>query len=290
MKYFVPAKTFLAGEYSVLIGGAALGLATKPCFEISYLRHDGSFSFHPESPAGLYLQKNPKKTEDGLSIQLHDPFIANGIKGGFGKSTAEYFAAIIPDLILKPKSPAQIHLDYLSLFEKQEIKPSGVDLMIQYTGGVSYIDQSEKIYRALPWKWTDFDFFIISTGLKIATHEHLAKLNLQDLKDLPAVSNQVIDAYLHKDSISFLSAMSAWVQALRKRGLTHPEVQSLKEELEKIPGVLLAKPCGALGADVVLVFYDTHQKTQVKTALKVKNIKIQADQDDLTDGLSHELG
>jgi mevalonate kinase len=31
----IPGKTFLVGEYSVLVGGEALGLATAPCFKLS---------------------------------------------------------------------------------------------------------------------------------------------------------------------------------------------------------------------------------------------------------------
>ena len=36
MKYLIPGKTFLLGEYSALVGGSVLGLATAPGFSVSY--------------------------------------------------------------------------------------------------------------------------------------------------------------------------------------------------------------------------------------------------------------
>ena len=72
MKFFVPGKTFLVGEYAVLLGGASLGLATKPYFEFDYLqdvadadldlkRLKTEKSFHPDSPAGMLVKKHNLK-------------------------------------------------------------------------------------------------------------------------------------------------------------------------------------------------------------------------------------
>lgn len=286
MKYFVPSKTFLTGEYSVLVGGSALGLATSPQFEISYLNHPTTFQFHEDSPAGLYL-KNKKKS---VNVHLHDPYAVRGVQGGFGKSTAEYFSVLIPDLIGKKKTAEQIREDYVSMFTKEKVRPSGVDLVIQYLGEVAYVNPSEHEYRSLSWKFEDLNFLTISTGLKIKTHEHLEKLNLGDLNDLPQYSNQVIDAYLNKTSSDFVTAMKSWVQILQKRGLTAPASREMKEALEKIQGVQLAKPCGALGADVILVFCEQSRFSKVQAEVRKQKFKIQASRDDLTEGLMKYVG
>ncbi len=281
MKYFIPGKTYLTGEYSVLVGGGAIGLATNPSFEISYLKHDGGFEFHPESAAGLYLKNHPQK----LNVQLHDPFLARGTYGGFGKSGAEYFAVILPDLIKEKKKPAQILAEYLQLYKNEKVKPSGIDLMFQYLGEVSYVSPRENIFRDVYWKFNEIDFLLVSTGLKVKTHEHLQKLNLQDLAELPLISNQVIDGFLHKNSQAFLNSMKGWIKALRNRNLTHPDAIFIKDELEKIPNVIMAKPCGALGADVILVLFETVHRADVVAQLKNKKYIIQSVKTDLTRGL-----
>ena len=66
MKFFIPGKTFLVGEYAVLLGGAALGLATKPYFELTETEADeAADEFHPDSPAGRYLKPENKKSLAG---------------------------------------------------------------------------------------------------------------------------------------------------------------------------------------------------------------------------------
>lgn len=286
MKYFVPSKTFLTGEYSVLLGGAALGLATSPCFEISYLSQKALEAFHPESPAGRYL----KEKKESLGVHFHDPYMARGVQGGFGRSTAEYFAAAIPDLVANHKGPLQIKEEYLSFFEHEKVKPSGMDLLIQYLGGVAYLNPLENEFKSMNWKFPELDFFLISTGLKIKTHEHLENLDLTRLSDLPQYSNQVIDAYLNKTSDKFLQAMQDWSRHLMERKLTHLSALEFKQGLEKMDKVKLVKPCGALGADVMIVFFDHQDKEQVQSALRKEKMKIQAGREDITEGLVKYVG
>jgi len=286
MKYFVPSKTFLTGEYSVLVGGAALGLATSPNFEISYLQQSAPDIFHVDSPAGRYLKKNKKS----LAIHFHDPYLSRGVQGGFGRSTSEYFAAAIPDLLKNKKTPVEIKEEYLSFFEKENVKPSGMDLLIQYLGGVAYVNPVDNKYKSLAWKFSELNFFLISTGLKIKTHEHLAGLDLKRIEDLPQYSNQVIDSYLNKTSDKFLQSLKAWTEHLKQRQLTHLSALDFKQTLEKIENVKLVKPCGALGADVMIVFFDHDKKEQVYEDLRQRKMKIQASREDLTEGLVKYVG
>lgn len=286
MKYFVPSKTFLTGEYSVLLGGAALGLATSPCFEISYFSHSTNEAFHPQSPAGRYLTQRQKK----MGVQFYDPYSVQGVQGGFGKSTAEFFAVALSDIIEKKMSLIEIRQQYLDLFKNEKVKPSGADLMMQYLGKVAYVDSQHQQYTSADWRHKDLDFFVVSTGLKIKTHEHLESLDLSRLSELPGYSNQVIDAYLHKTSEDFLSALRRWSEFLNEKKLTHLSAVEIKEQLEKIDGVKLAKPSGALGADVILVFLASQDKQKVLNALRQKKIKVQASREDLTEGLVSYVG
>ncbi len=286
MKYFVPSKTFLTGEYSVLIGGAALGLATSPSFEISYLQHSAVQAFHPDSPAGRYL----KEKKQSLGVHFHDPYMSRGVKGGFGRSTAEYFAAAIPDLINNKKGPVQIKEEYLSFFENEKVKPSGMDLLIQYLGGVAYLNPVDNEYKSVGWKFPELNFCLISTGLKIKTHEHLESLSLSRLSDLPHFSNQVIDSFLNKSSDKFLQSLKEWSNQLSDRKLTHLSALEFKQNLEKIKKIKLVKPCGALGADVMIVFFDHQDRESVLSALRTEKLKIQASRENLTEGLVKYVG
>jgi mevalonate kinase len=286
MKYFVPSKTFLTGEYSVLIGGAALGLATEPSFEMSFLQTPTDFQFHEKSPAGRYLIENRKSAK----VHLSDPYISKGIKGGFGKSTAEYFAAILPDLIVQKKTIQQIRNEYLALFKDHKIKPSGIDLVFQYLGNVVLADLKAENFYSTSWKLKDLDFFVVSTGLKMPTHEHLENLNLVELSDLPVKSDQAIDAFLNKTSDEFIFAMTEWVAALRQLNLTHPRAIEFQDKLKKVNHVRLVKPCGALGIDVMLVFFNIENRESVESEFRKNKINIQAGRDQLTEGLQFYVG
>lgn len=286
MKYFVPSKTFLTGEYSVLVGGSALGLATGPCFEISYLQQEGSESFHPDSPAGRYLKDKRKS----LGVQFYDPYMSRGVQGGFGRSTAEYFAAAIPDLLTNKKGPIRLKEEYLSFFEKEKVKPSGMDLLIQYLGKVSYLNAVDNEFKSIDWNFPDLNFFLVSTGLKIKTHEHLEMLDLARIKDLPHYSNQVIDSYLNKSTDKFIQSLEDWTKELKNRNLTHLNALDFKKSLEKIKKVISVKPCGALGADVMIVFCSQVDREEVRLELRKEKFKIQASREDLVEGLVKYVG
>lgn len=285
MKYFVPSKTFLAGEYSVLVGGAALGLATAPCFEFSHLQQEAPDAFHVNSPAGRYLRIK----ERSVGVHFYDPYLPRGVFGGFGRSTAEYFAVAFPEILesqsKENQSPEKIRQDYLSLFQDEKVKPSGVDLLIQYLGRVAYVDPQDQKYKTLSWRFQGLNFFLISTGLKIKTHEHLENLDLKRLEELPHYSNQVIDAYLNKTPEKFLQALNSWTEQLRQRQLTHLSALELQANLEKIEGVKVVKPCGALGADVMLILFDHENKERIFSDLRKQKMKVQASREDLVEGL-----
>ncbi|MGZ3727388.1 MAG: hypothetical protein ACXWQQ_16435 [Pseudobdellovibrio sp.] len=281
MNFFVPGKTFLVGEYSVLLGGAALGLATRPYFEYQLTEAEEVTEFHPESPAGLYLKAHNEKSgslfKDAYSI------------GGFGRSTAEYFAAITPDLLKNKKSFFDILKEYKELHSHKAVKPSGIDLAFQFFGNVTMADPQLNFYQTLDWNLVNTDFYLISSGLKINTHEHLAKLDLNSLKDLVPVSEQVIKSYTASDDKQFLEDMKHWCDLLDEKHLTHLNSVHIRKHLEKNPDIKLVKPCGALGADVLIVFFASERAEYIKNYLVETKFKIQAHSHDLANGLSTQL-
>lgn len=276
MKLQIPGKTYLVGEYSVLLGGAALGLATKPCFEVSF-NSSSPIEFHPESPAGRYL----KKHNQAARVSLKDPYAS----GGLGRSTAEYLSVLSPNLMTHPEVLfSEILKEYKSLHTG-----SGIDLAFQYFGQVCLAQPAQQNFQTLSWGFENLDFFIVSTGLKIKTHEHLQSLNIQSLSELPRMSDQVIEAFLGEREDEFIGLMHDWCSLLQVHSLTHAHSLELKNSIESHELIHLAKPCGALGADVLLVFFDKNNVEAVKKDLLNKKIKIQAHSLDLVEGVEAQI-
>jgi hypothetical protein len=69
MKY-IPAKTFLLGEYLALKGGPSLIALTQPCFGI-----DEAKRLHPDCVAARFWQA---KTKTLIPFGLSDPFQGKG--------------------------------------------------------------------------------------------------------------------------------------------------------------------------------------------------------------------
>lgn len=278
--FSVPGKTFLVGEYAVLAGGSCLGVATNPSFSINL--DSEKQTFHPDSPAGLYLRKT------GFKNMTHD-FVNPYGAGGFGASTAEFIFSYFsnPQALNKLED---IFTTYLGLYsERQEQKPSGADLVTQLIGGISHIDLSDGIPKVekLSWSFKDLEFLIYSTGLKVKTHEHLAGLERKICDGLVTPCEEVIAAFKTGDGLVFKSALAGWSKKLEQLGLTASEALELKSHLEsQIPGILV-KPCGALGADVVIILVAKEQKhsvlEQIK-ALDLKGLTFRADSSHLANG------
>ena len=273
MKINVPGKTFLVGEYAVLAGGPALGLATKPCFEISY-GGDNAISFHPESPAGRYLQDHPT-----FSISMTDPYDI----GGFGRSTAEYLAVLGPKLYKTPVGFSTLLQEYKSVSSG-----SGIDLAFQYFGKVCLADQAIGFYQTFDWQFTQLDFVIVSTGMKIPTHEHLKNLDKTALQPLVPLADHLTRLFSQGNEAEFLYQLRLWCEQLKSLKLTHSNSLELVVALTQAP-IQLVKPCGALGADVLLVFFNVEDKPAVLDLLAKKNLKVQAGSPDLSEGVAAQL-
>lgn len=274
MTLVIPGKTFLAGEYAVLVGGKALGVATKPCFEVNFGRNHFT-PLHEKSAAGLFLKSL------GLPRGEINSFENNFNVAGFGKSTAEFIATWFHHHEIQaeeaPTFMKKIFNQYRELFDQTSelkiIKPSGADLMIQLLGQITYFDPEIMPSKSLNWVFPEIDFDIISTGIKIATHDHLAALNLKDLEPLTKPVDEILMTYFSVQPEAFLDSLKDWSLKLMDLKLQHHQSFALKQQIEKCPEVMLAKPNGALGADTLTVFYKPEHKNQVRNYFKDNQVK-----------------
>lgn len=273
----IPGKTFLVGEYAVLDGGEALGLATAPCFELS----DNQTEYHPMSAVGLFCSQSKIK----FANEILNPYVA----GGFGQSTAEFlFAWLHKNQQISDNQRVDVFNEYRSLFlsnEHQKKTPSGADLMTQVLGKVTHFRQPVELSTSYLWPDWDLSFFVISTGIKIQTHDHLENLDRTKISELKHYCKPVIQCFINQNSSEFIKHLSLWSAELEKLSLQHIDVLKIKNHLLKNPKIILVKPCGALGADVCLVFCKPSDKLEIRTFLHDQNYKIQATESDLSEGL-----
>lgn len=270
----VPCKTFMVGEYAVLEGGEALGLATKPGFSLITQK----MHYHPDSAVAQFL-----KTTHFFEVQSTAP-------GGFGKSTAEFIFAYLE----KNKSA---HLNsivnaYLDLYQDQNRlsqKPSGADLVIQSLGHVVHVKSKKSDSVSLQWPFAQQGFFLVSTGLKIATHDHLMNLDRKKLAGLSELSQAVAQTFVSTNSQAFIEGLTAWKATLIERDLIHPEAANLMSHLqEKMAARLqkdfIIKQCGAFGADVMIIIFENDKKNDIRSILIENNLNIVASESDLMNG------
>lgn len=214
--------------------------------------------------------------------------------GGFGKSTAEFISAwIFKNNIknlddLRSTNLQKIFSDYLNLYvETESMKPSGADLVCMLLGKVAYFKKSVVESEALNWSFKNLDFAIISTGLKVNTHEHLNNLNKTVIEDLPLKSQIVVNSYLDNNEQLFINSLSEWSNLLYSKKLQNEDVWIQKGSIEKNKKILLAKPNGALGADTMTILFERLNKEAVIDDLKSANYTICATSENLSEGVNY---
>jgi mevalonate kinase len=248
----IPAKTFLVGEYAVLDPrGQALVLTHEPCFEVRVSKTKKRF--HPESPAGLYQSRY---SEAGTELEFVDPF--QGF-GGFGASTAEYLA-----VQEKPWSK-QTFLEYRELTGG---RPSGADLGAQMLDGIVLSEPGRAEFTSYDWPFQDMSLLWFRTPGKVKTYEHLNGLKDANLSALVDLSERCIESFLAHQSGPFASSLNSFTQALAEMNLQNEGASLLRDRFMKTRGVLAAKGCGALGADVFLVLCEKSAKPRIQTEIE----------------------
>lgn len=254
MKWLIPAKTFLIGEYVALHGGPALILNTRPCFEMTLTNKAGLHGIHPQSPGGKWWLKQEIHTQ---GLAWHDPY---GGLGGLGASSAQFLGAYIAAQSIKIGSLNAISIhelmdDYLqSAWQGVGRMPSGYDVLGQYLQGCAYIHHQQRCYKTMPWPFQDLAFILLRTGIKIPTHEHLNCLDLKDhLNDLIETAELGCQAFQARDSQKLIDSINIYHKQLKRRNWVSLHTLECIERLYETFQPMAIKGCGALGADVLLM-------------------------------------
>ena len=270
----VPGKTFLAGEYLALNGGPAILVATAPKFELR-VRNGGGFTpgIHKDSPAGKLIRKHAPFFNQ-FDLEFMDPHLG---RGGWGASTAQFLACYAllqwqKSAVLDDERYFDTHKmvnTYRDLaWNGKGLPPSGADLVGQLKGGITYFDRKRGQISKLKWNFIDLEFFLVSTGQKVPTHEHLASLGSISTDTLEMHLKLIQEGFQTGSKVTFIAGLNGYADELKRQNWVYPKTQELIDQFRSIPGVLSAKGCGALGADVVLAVVEKDKAVLFEALLK----------------------
>lgn len=285
----VPSKSFFAGEYSALNGGPAITVATAPRFELRVRAGAGwTTGINKDSPAGKLIQQHSLFFNQ-FDLEFFDPHMG---RGGWGASTAQFLAAYrllhwqgtADERKGDQENGHESYFDHEKLtspmvtgllenykqvaWDGRGLPPSGADLIGQLKGGFTFFEKRKNLITSLKWAFSDLEFYLIPTGAKVATHHHL--------QELSGFNTDLLESYVRRVQVAFTSeSKSGLIEGLhfisKELQDRHWVVETTKEYLKvlnAIPGVLAAKGCGALGADVVLVVVEKSKSVLFEALLK----------------------
>ncbi|MCX7118207.1 MAG: hypothetical protein NTW94_09975 [Legionellales bacterium] len=277
MKWRIPGKTFLVGEYAALAGLDAILLTTLPCFEVSKTTDVGLHGIHPESPAGRWWHAHG---DTGFGLLWVDPY--QGL-GGLGASSAQFIGAYHASMTTKPHQQGLLEA-YFELTETLEgLRPSGYDVLAQSLRGCVYINKTRMQHVYPVWPFQDIAFILLHTGQKLATHQHLSTMSIpkgvDQLSVLVGDAQKALDA---GDGHLLVTAVNAYHQKLSEMNLVADHSLHQVDVLKAMPEVLAAKGCGAMGADILLLLVPMNQLAVVSSRLKSQAWTVIATSDDLS--------
>lgn len=293
-----PGKTFLIGEYAVLEGAPAILINTQPrfCFSVSAQVEPAEGTaewFHPQSPAGQWLKIHPQIAWN-YHIECQDPYFG---KGGFGFSSAQFNLVYLLSSFLKISEPSFLKKEFLKKEKKDLLKlwsayrrlsfkgqkPSGADVVSQWVGEVCLFSSDPFYARSIKWPFSDLDFFLIRMNTTLNTYEHLNTLSGKSFSDLSILAEKARACISDKDREAFISILNEYSSVLKERGLVHKDTLLFLDRIKSLKEVIFAKGCGAMGEEVVAVFFDPNNAETLKALLKNENIV--ACSKDLTEGI-----
>jgi mevalonate kinase len=264
----VPGKTFLAGEYLALVGGPSLILATGPRFSLKVRRAmaEEKNPFHPASPAGLFYQKQASYFRQ-FALSFSDPY--EGL-GGFGASSAQF---VLLHALWQMRNSANYESqpfldwhetvsDYRQGHQGNGYAPSGADVMAQSLGGLTYFQRRDGHVQTFAWPFEE-EILLFHSGKKVPTHEHLKEINDIPEARLSVPVQEMKTALQTINSQKLISALKEFTGILAEMNYVLPHTLAVVRELEKNKAVKVAKGCGALGADVILVIVEASERENV---------------------------
>jgi hypothetical protein len=245
------------------------------------------FSGIPEgSPAQRWIQQRRPLLEK-WQIEFIDPYDG---AGGLGASGAQFLLVHTLTTALQSSFEKSVTgLDLRAIWNDYQVlsknEGSGADLLAQFAGGFAHIEMGALSVEAKAWPYPELGWCIVRTHQKVPTHEHLRALDRESMSLLKAPSMECVQAFLSGPSEVFLGHLKTFAARLRELGLQAPTTLSLVNLLEKEEWCLLAKGCGALGADTVMFFYPTPERERVNGFLKRQRLSVIATPADVSYGL-----
>lgn len=251
MKWTIPAKTFLIGEYVAIAGGPAIVLTTTPCFELSLSSSPGLQGIHPDSPAGLWWQDHGSVE---LGLEWFDPY--HGL-GGLGASSAQFLAIYQTTLFLENKTSTKqdlLEAYWQYAWNGQGLRPSAYDVLAQSSQGCVYIHEQMHQQQSFSWPFQSMGFILIHTQKKLATHQHLqSKQLMPNIEDLSKVVELTVEAFEQADASKLITSINTYHQLLLSKNLVAEHSLECMLSLQNHQDILAMKGCGAMGADVILI-------------------------------------
>lgn len=251
MKWLIPAKTFLLGEYAAVAEASAIVLTTTPCFELSLTSEKGLGGIHPQSPAGLWWQQ---QNCSDFGLLWRDPYKGCG---GLGASSAQFLGSYLASCHLKnqvPNMETMLQAYYQSAWTGTGLRPSGYDVIAQSQQGCVYINKHQQTIQSFAWPFEDLSFFLIHTGTKLATHHHLKETPLPKQIDyLSTLVDEAKQAFEQINSGQFIHCINKYHEKLTELNLVAAHSAQLIKQFKEKPEVVAMKGCGALGADILLI-------------------------------------
>lgn len=279
MKWSIPAKTFLLGEYAALAEASALILTTAPCFELTTTSQEQLYGIHPKSPAGIWWQRQ-NRPEKGLF--WYDPYSG---RGGLGASSAQFLASYLASCAIKNKEPELNHMlcaYYNSSWTGKGLRPSGYDVIAQSQQGCVYINKQTKIIKSFNWPFQSLSFFLIHTGIKLATHHHLQDTKRPEQIDyLSSLVDEAKYAFEKIDSQRLITSINNYHKKLTELNLVAEHSLKLIHQFKDYPEILAIKGCGALGADILLLITSTSDSLILADKLKREHYTLLATEKDI---------
>lgn len=272
----VPSKTFVLGEYVALNGGPAIVLCTAPRFELYAEKKSSNAQYqniHPQSPAGKLIAKN--SFYRNYNLNFIDPY--HGL-GGLGASSAQFAMVYALQKNTQHLTDDEI-LAALDLYQEyawdgEGVPPSGADVVAQLKGGLCFFHKERKILTNFSWPFEECCFYLIHTGHKIATHEYLKNIGEEDYSELESVIFSGLESIQKKNSHDFVRAIQLYAAILGKKQLVAEHTKKLLEKISLQTGVLAAKGCGALGADIIFVLLNNQYESQFEAWTKLQKLHV----------------
>jgi mevalonate kinase len=287
----VPSKTFIIGEYLVLSDGRALIAGTLPefTFIIENKKSGQTSLFHPKSAAGRFIDKY-RSTFSNVEFTFNDPH--SGL-GGFGASSAQYIAAYLAKASLsldceqktKKLSVIDAWCEYAELFSEERCtKPSGSDVVGQFAGGLSEVSLNPFSLEKHQWSFKDFGFFLLATGNKLNTHEHLSEVKKINFSVLRKSFDLAIVSLRRGEIEAFIEAINEYRAKLLEEKLMAKETETLINKLLELKSVRAIKGCGAMGIDVLFVVFPKNERDNLRTQCESLGLRVVADENAFADG------